>query len=69
MIGLLAQRGAKISDAITLCTRILLAAQDLHNKRADHGGSGETRRTRESRWKQSMAEFLSYSRQSQMDIL
>ena len=69
MIGLLAQRGARKSDTITLCTRILLAAQDLHNKRADHGGAGGTRGTRESRWKQSMAELLSYSCQSRLGIL
>ena len=47
-----------MSDTITLCTRILLAAQDLHNERADHGGSGGTRSTRKDRWKENMAEVL-----------
>ena len=45
----LARQGARMSDTITLYTRILLDAQDLHNKRADHGGSSRTRGTRESR--------------------
>ena len=36
----LAQQGAKMSDTITLCTRILLTTQDLHGKKIDHGGSG-----------------------------
>ena len=35
----LARQGAKMGDTITLCTRILLIAQDLHSKRIDHGGS------------------------------
>ena len=39
MVGILAQRGARMSDTITLCTRILLTAQDLNSKRIDHGGS------------------------------
>ena len=37
--GLLAQRGARISDTITLCTRILLTAQDLYRREIGHGGS------------------------------
>ena len=37
--GPLARQGARMSDTITLCTRILLIAQDLHSKRIDHGGS------------------------------
>ena len=41
----LARQGAKMGDTITLCTRILLAAQDLHNKRIDHGGSDGARST------------------------
>ena len=35
----LARQGARMSDTITLCTRILLTTQDLHSKRMDHGGS------------------------------
>ena len=38
MAGLLAQWGARMSDTITLCTRILLTAWDLHSKKIDHGG-------------------------------
>ena len=36
----LARQGARMSDTITLCTRILLTAQYLYSKRIDHGGSG-----------------------------
>ena len=41
----LARQGAKMGDTITLCTRILLTAQDLHSKEIDHGGSDEVRST------------------------
>ena len=64
MAGLLAQRGIRISDIIALCTRILLAAWNLH--KIDHGVSNRTESTRGSRWKKSMAELLSCSRQGQM---
>ena len=37
----LARQGAKMSDTITLCTRILLTAQDLHGKRMDMEGPAE----------------------------
>ena len=37
----LARQGARMSNTITLCTRILLTAQDLHSKRIDHGGPAE----------------------------
>ena len=39
----LARQGTRMSDTITLYTRILLATQDLHSKKMDHGGSGEVR--------------------------
>ena len=51
----LARQGARMSDAITLCTRILLTTQDLHSKGMDHGGSGEVR-AREGRKKRNIAE-------------
>ena len=38
----LARQGAKMSDTITLCTRILLTTQNLHGKKIDHGGSMES---------------------------
>ena len=38
----LARQGAKMGDTITLCTRILLTAQDLHSKRIYHGGLAES---------------------------
>ena len=65
----LARQGARMGDTITLCTRILLIAQDLYGKRMDHGGSSGTRGDRGSRWNQNMAELLSCSRQGRMDIL
>ena len=49
MAGLLAQWGARMSDTITLCTRILLTAWDLHSKKIDHGGSSGVRSTQGSR--------------------
>ena len=61
MAGLLAQQGAKMGDTITLCTRILLATQNLHSKRWTMEGRG-------SRWKKSMAELLSCSRQGRIGI-
>ena len=51
----LARQGARMSDTITLCTRILLTTQDLHSKRMDHGGSGEVRAW-EGRKKRNIAE-------------
>ena len=45
----LAREGAKMSDTITLCTRILLTTQDPHSKELDHGGLGGVRGTRGSR--------------------
>ena len=56
MAGLLAQRGSRISDTITPCTRILLTAWDLH--KIDHGGSSGARSTQGSRWKKNMAELI-----------
>ena len=35
----LARQGARMSDTITLYTRILLATQDLHSKKIDLGGT------------------------------
>ena len=58
----LARQGARMSDTITLCTRILLIAQDLHSRRIDHGGSGGVRSTWGGRWKRNIAELLSCSR-------
>ena len=49
VVDSLARQDAKMGDTITLCTRILLTAQDLQSKRIDHGGSsgvGSTRRGR-----------------------
>ena len=57
----LARQGARMRDTVTLCTRILLTTQDLHNKRMDHGGFSEVG-DREGRWK-NIAESLSCSRQ------
>ena len=51
----LARQGARMSDTITLCTRILLTTQNLHSKEMDHGGSGEVR-GREGRKKRNIAE-------------
>ena len=64
----LARHGAKMSDTITLCIRILLTTQVLHGKKIDHGGSGGVRGTRGSRWKRNIAELLSCSYQSRIDI-
>ena len=41
----LARHGAKMSETITLCTRILLTTQDPHRKELDHGGSGGVKGT------------------------
>ena len=65
----LARQGAKMSDTITLCTRILLTTQDPYRKGLDHGGSGGARGTRESRQKRDITELLNCSRQRQIDIL
>ena len=65
----LARQGAKMSDTITLCTRILLTTQDPHSKELDHGGSGGARGTRESRQKRNITELLNCSRRSRIDIL
>ena len=51
----LAKQGARMSDTITLCTRILLTTQDLHNKGMNHGGSGEVR-AQEGRKKRNIVE-------------
>ena len=51
----LARQGARMSDTITLCTRILLTTQDLHGKGMNHGGSGEVR-VREGRKKRNIVE-------------
>ena len=45
----LARQGARMSYTITLRTRILLTAQDLHSKGINHGGSSGIRDTRGSR--------------------
>ena len=52
----LARQCAKMSDTITLCTRILLTTQDPHSKELDHGGSGEARGTRGSKQKRNITE-------------
>ena len=65
----LARQGARMSDTITLCTRILLTTQDLHGKKIDHGGSSGVSGTRGSRWKGNMADLLSCSHQSRINIL
>ena len=44
----LARQDAKMSNTITLCTRILLTTQDPHSMELDHGGSNGARGTRES---------------------
>ena len=64
----LARQGAKMSDTITLCTRILLTTQDPHSKKLDHGGSGGAKGTRGSEQKRNITELLSCSRQSRIDI-
>ena len=67
--GLLAQRGARMSDTITLYTRILLTAQDLYRKEIGHGGSSGVGSTRKDGWKKNMAEVLSCSRRGQTSVL
>ena len=52
----LARQGSKMSDTITLCTRILLTTQDPRNKELDHGGSGGARGTRGSKQKRNITE-------------
>ena len=64
----LARQGAKTSDTITLCTRILLTTQDPHSKELDHGGSSGAKGTRGSKQKRNIIELLSCSRQSRIDI-
>ena len=64
----LARQGTKMSDTITLCTRILLTTQDPHSKELDHGGSGGAKGTRGSKQKRSITELLSCSHQSRIDI-
>ena len=39
----LARQDARMSDTVTLYTGILLATQDLHSKKMDHGGSDGVR--------------------------
>ena len=65
----IAQQSAKMSDTITLCTRILLTTQDPHSKELDHEGSDGARGTRGSKQKRNITELLNCSRQSQIDIL
>ena len=65
----LAQQGDKMSDTITLCTRILLTTQDLHGKELNHGGCGGARGTRGTKQKRNKTELLNCSRQSRIDIL
>ena len=60
----LARQGAKMSDTITLCIRILLTTQDLHDKELDHGGSSEAKGTRRSRQQMNITELLNCSCQS-----
>ena len=64
----LARQGAKMSDTITLCIRILLTTKDVHGKKMGHGGSGEVR-AREGRKKRNIAEQLSCSRRGWKGIL
>ena len=65
----LARQGARMSDTITLCTRILLTAQDLYRKEIGHGGSSGVGSTRKDGWKRNMAEVLSCSCQGRMGVL
>ena len=51
----LARQGARMSDTITLYTRILLTTQDFHNEGMNHGGSGEVR-AREGKKKRNIVE-------------
>ena len=67
--GPLARQGARMSDTITLCTRILLTIQDLHSKRIDHGGSSGVGSTQKDGWKRNMAEVVSCSRQGWISVL
>ena len=57
----LARQGAKMSDTITLRTRILLTTQDPHSKELDHGGSDGAWGTRGSRQKRNITELLNCS--------
>ena len=63
-----ARQGARMSDTITLCTRILLITQDLCSKKMDHGGSGEGENARGSKQKRNITELLNCPRQSRIDI-
>ena len=65
----LARQGARMSDTITLCTRILLIAQDCYSRRIDHGGCNRVRSARGDRQKENMAELLSCSCQGRIGIL
>ena len=47
----LVRQGARIGDTITLCTRILLTAQDLYHTEIGHGGSNGVGSTRNDGWK------------------
>jgi len=64
----LARQGARMSDTVTLCTRILLTTQDPHSKELDHGGSSGAKGTRGSKQKRNITELLSYPLQSRIDI-
>ena len=65
----LARQGARMGDIITLCTRILLTAQDLYRKEIGHGRSSGVGSTRKDRWKRNMAEVVSCSHQGQISVL
>ena len=64
----LARQGAKMSNTITLCTRILLTTQDPHSKEFDHGGSSRAKGTQGGKQKRNITELLGCSRQSQIGI-
>ena len=63
----LARQGAKMSDTIDLCTRILLTTQDPHSEGLDHGGSSRAKGTRGGKQKGNMTELLGCSRQGLED--
>ena len=64
----LARQGAKMSDTITLCTRILLTTQDPHSEGLDHGGSSRAKGTRGGKQKRNITELLGCSCQSRIYI-
>ena len=64
----LTRQGAEMSDTITLCTRILLTAEDPHSKELDHGGSGRAKGTQGGKQKRNITELLGCSRQNWTNI-